>query len=699
MKFHLFKKKQSKIKKEKKRVNTKRIHVGKIRIEAFNSIKTKIIALISILLLFVCIGFAVTSFSNSSRALANQVKETLPLVAEQSAKVLESRINGIHLAMGVIASRPEISDPNVRIDEKLRILRNETTRGSHKWMGVAAADGVLYQTDGDASNAISSDYFIRSMAGENVVTEPIVDMSTNSVQIIYSVPIKNNNEIVGVLVAARNGYELCDFVEDITYGESGKAFIIDKNGTTIAHTDRQLVYDNYSVFNEVMKDAALQSLVDIEQKMISGESSTGEYVDDGIDKYLGYGPLGHTGWSIGVTVPKSEVLEQMNSLKTSVVTMSVVFILISMVFAFIISGTIANPVKAAVEHLKVVATGDFTRELPKKFISRKDDFGKLAKSIEIMQNSIKEVVGSVKSEASIVNFAIDDAISSINSLSEQIEDVSATTEEMSAGMEEMAASAEEMNATSTEIDRAVESIAGKAQDGAAAAGEISEKANRLSENFIVAQQSAMRIFNEVKDKLEQALADAKAVEQINVLADAILQITNQTNLLALNAAIEAARAGEAGRGFAVVADEIRKLAETSSKTAVQIQGITNTVVQSVDNLAANSNNLLNFMVNDVNKDYRTMLEATEEYKKDAEFVASLVTDFSATAEELSASMESMVRAINEITASNSEAAEGTQNIAQKTTVVVERSNEVLTQGSKTKDSAKNLMDTVTKFTV
>ena len=89
------------------------------------------------------------------------------------------------------------------------------------------------------------------------------------------------------------------------------------------------------------------------------------------------------------------------------------------------------------------------------------------------------------------------------------------------------------------------------------------------------------------------------MDQINVLAKSIMDITGQTNLLALNASIEAARAGEAGKGFAVVADEIRVLAEQSKAAVAHIQEVTGNVTAAVENLANDAERLLEFVGNDV----------------------------------------------------------------------------------------------------
>ena len=110
------------------------------------------------------------------------------------------------------------------------------------------------------------------------------------------------------------------------------------------------------------------------------------------------------------------------------------------------------------------------------------------------------------------------------------------------------------------------------------------------------RQKVQTMLGEIRGRLEQALEEAKVVEQIGVLADSILAITGQTNLLALNASIEAARAGEAGKGFAVVAEEIRVLAEQSKDAVANIQAVTENVDNAVANLANDSNHLLDFVI-------------------------------------------------------------------------------------------------------
>ena len=166
------------------------------------------------------------------------------------------------------------------------------------------------------------------------------------------------------------------------------------------------------------------------------------------------------------------------------------------------------------------------------------------------------------------------------------------------------------------------------------------------------QNTANSIYHDLYLEMNSALEQSKAVKNINVLTDSILQIAEQTNLLSLNAAIEAARAGEVGKGFAVVADEIRKLAVNSKNTVNEIQDVIQSVITSVEGLASSSQKALDFIDEKVINDYKTMVGIGEQYSNDALSFQEIVTDFSTTSEQLLSSMQSIVKAINEITLAN-----------------------------------------------
>lgn len=178
-----------------------------------------------------------------------------------------------------------------------------------------------------------------------------------------------------------------------------------------------------------------------------------------------------------------------------------------------------------------------------------------------------------------------------------------------------------------------------------------------------------------------------------------MNITSQTNLLALNASIEAARAGEAGKGFAVVADEIRNLAEQSKDTVASIQGITQNVTEAVNQLAGDSHALLEFVTTDITKNFDDFEGMADSYNSDAKQIDELVADFSAVSEELLASITNVLDAISEVSRASNDGAEATTEIADKSANVLRKADVVIEEAKKADAESNQMRDSVEKFIV
>ena len=359
--------------------------------------------------------------------------------------------------------------------------------------------------------------------------------------------------------------------------------------------------------------------------------------------------------------------------------------------------SIIRPLKKCISSIGVMEQGDFSQAMGTALLKRRDDFGKLAASLESMRNEMSGLIGEVKSQATEITRMVQEIDDNIQALDEEIENVSATTEELAAGMEETAASSEEINAMSHEIESAAKSIATRSQDGATEADDIRDRAVGIKKTTTENDERTKAIHAEINEGLTKALEDIKVVDQIGVLAESIMEITGQTNLLALNASIEAARAGEAGKGFAVVADEIRVLAEQSKAAVVHIQDVTKNVVESVTNLADGAKKLLEFVGTDVVDSFAGFSDMADSYSNDAGKIDGLVTDFSASSEQLLASINGVMDAIGEVSKAATEGATGTNDIAEKTGVVVEKAAEIKEKAEAAHHAADKLQQNVEHF--
>ncbi|MCI5585745.1 MAG: methyl-accepting chemotaxis protein, partial [Lachnospiraceae bacterium] len=151
--------------------------------------------------------------------------------------------------------------------------------------------------------------------------------------------------------------------------------------------------------------------------------------------------------------------------------------------------------------------------------------------------------------------------------------------------------------------------------------------------------------------------------------------------------------------FAVVAGEIGNLAEQSKDTVAKIQEVTKQVTEAVNNLSYDSERLLDFVATDVVKSYDTFGETAEKYNQDASEVELLMTDFSATSQQLLASIDSTTDSLHEVSRITAESAEGTKDIAERISNVLEVSDLIVKSMEECAVYTDKLQTGIAAFTV
>jgi len=526
--------------------------------------------------------------------------------------------------------------------------------------------------------------------GKIVRTAPYLDFITNSL-IISNVRSFTDKfgKVIGVAGIDVQQSAISDMLSHMKTGKTGFYMIIHNTGIIMA--DGNNPENNFKKIEATqikgLENISKENLTTFDTMIKDERFIVNPYKVNGTD------------WILASFISEKELASSAREMSLTVLIISVVMLILSTILINVITKRITHPIQKSADYLKVIANGDFSLAIDAKYLSRADEIGTISKGINEMKNSLRHLISSIKHESSSISDVVKQASDNVNSLNRDIEEVSATTQELAANMQETAASSEEISATSIEIKKAAEYIAAKSQEGSLSAKDIRERAEQIKKTVTIAQNRAFDIFTTTKIQLEKAIEDSKVVNQITLLSESIMQISDQTNLLALNASIEAARAGEAGRGFSVVAEEIKKLAEQSKDTVLKIQQVTTSVTHSVDNLSKHSNSLLVFVSNDVDSDYKSMLNVSQQYSDDAKWVDAMITEFSATSEELLASIDTILTAIEGIAEAANEGASGITNIANKISDVTIKSHEVLQEVLVSKQSTDKLNDEINKFKI
>lgn len=657
-----------------------------------NSLRFRILVVAVCIFFFASVIQGATSYKIGEELLTQQIMNEGQSIAKTTASELnlwfDTKIKELTILSQMKVIR-ELDKDNIahELGTQMEFLHTD-----YETLYVIWPDGSAITQDGQELDLSERDYFQSAIKGEVVISNPLISKATSNIIIPIAVPIINDGQIIGVMGGAVKNERLAALAGKVTLGETGYAYVIDSGGTAAAHPDPSVVM-NLNIFDlgEVM--AALGA------KVLDGQTGTDRYVFRGVDTYGSYAPIPIAGWGVVVTVRVAEVSQPLVVfLKTSGLLVAVIIILVSLII-FFVSRRFVSTFSSFATYADTMAKGDFTQDIPESYLAQKDEIGVMARALDTMGKNLRKMIREVVESAHEVSAISEEVSAAGENIASTMQEVSASTEEIAAGMEEVSATEQQINASGQEIGSMLGALNEEAAKGNIEAKSIGERAIVVQQKAEKAKISTMGIYEEINEKVIQAIEEAKVVEEISGLAQSIAKIADQTNLLALNAAIEAARAGEHGRGFAVVAEEVRKLAEDSSHTVTNIQALTVQVQHSIDNLIGHAQNILTFINEDVVKDYDMMAEIGAQYKMDSDRFSDITEEFLRDIEKISNSMNEINRALENTAATIEETAAGTQEISKGSEQAAQVAQDINEVSKKLAVSAQRLNVLVQQFRI
>ena len=642
-----------------------------------NSIKTKLILIVG-LLISISLGIlGLFNYFNTRQLLIGETEEYLTLqttaTGAQVGDFFASRVGEISL----MANSPTL----VGGDQQAIIsyLKNEEQRDK-QYIRFFFTDqaGTVFYTDGSNSNISQRDYFKKVMeTGQAFVPDPVISRVDGKPIITVVAPIKKRNKVVGILGGSVSLENAASDVVKVKVGQTGSAFIIKNDGVVIVHPDAtKIMKTNLQTDQDI--DVSLKAAT---EKMIRGESGIARYSDNNIETYIAYTPIGGTNWSIGVHVPVAEVMGKLQTFMLSAGVSFIIILLISIGIAFLFAGYLAKPIQILSGFANRIAKGDLTVE--RIDINSKDEIGSLAKAFELMTNNLRILLRQIAQTA-------EQLAASSQQLTANSEQSAQAAGQVASLIVDVANDAAGQKMSTNKVSKIMKNMNGGIQN-------VVGQTNAVTDAIKETASSAMEGEKVVKDaicqmqSIEEAVTDSAQVveilgersKEIGDIVGAISEIAGQTNLLALNAAIEAARAGEQGRGFAVVADEVRKLAEQSHSAARRIADLISEIQLEIDKAVLTMNkgtkeaklgtevinnaeekfNAIFQLVNAVTTQVRDIKVEIESMAQNSETIVSEVCDVDDASKNMAGKTQEISAAIEEQSAASEELACSSKSLA------------------------------------
>lgn len=638
-----------------------------------STIKAEIQKAIIILVSISLIALGVVSCFLNYFSTQNTLKQSMLVTADLASQRVYYQLKATMNIVDVIGSIARLTNESVDVSVKKDLVTEY--QNTYDWFSTDVINDQGISIFDPSVNVSQNEFFQKAIKGESNISDPEYNEEGQLVITVASPLWKDgliNTTVVGAVLATIDGKALSDVVTAIKVSENGGAYMLSRNGLTIACNDYELVETGSNAIQEAKTDRSMRKLAAIETRMINGEEGFATYSDDGVNTFIAFKPMDINGWSIAVEAPISDFLSATITSIIITVLILAVALVIAVTTARRIGHAIGAPVSECASRLQLLAEGDLDSDVP--HLVTQNETKILIDATETIVNQMHDIIGDTANmlhEMADGNFTVETRIGAdayVGSFKQIIISLNKLNEDLKETLKDIQEASQQVESGSLQLAESAQSLAEGATDQASSIEEllatITEVNNDVKENqkaTAEADGKAKTVAGEAQishGKMFDLTEAMKKIQetsiQISHIIEGIEDIASQTNLLSLNASIEAARAGEAGRGFAVVADQIGKLAEQSAVSAtntreliemsiqeVEAGGVmTQDTAKSLDKVMEGIESILTSM-NNVKHYSDKQAEEMHEIEEGVEQIAHVVENNSATAEETSATSEEL----------------------------------------------------------